>query len=247
MTTINSVARNYNLLTPEERFRLIVAAGTRGDPAEAQRLIGAGPPINLRMPNHAPFAHAFLELLLQMFIELQDAAAAYLDAFLQADLADAFATDAVADDLQDDAVEDTQDDEAEVVEAGDAEATSADADTAGAEPAGGKRSLSERRLSAALALGFILKVKADGWKLFCERLNLPPLAGWSGLPGLERLRRALKLAEEAAFMPEGMLRWLNAVRPAGEPEIHDVAMTAEDTAAGLERIFRERVAWWGGE
>jgi hypothetical protein len=98
-----------------------------------------------------------------------------------------------------------------------------------------------------LASGFLLKAKADGWKLFCERLGVPPLAAWAGLPGLARLERALALAERTAFVPEGMVRWLNAVRPAGEPAVTALPWAAETTAAGIDRLFRERVAWWGGE
>jgi len=232
MTTVNAVARHYDRLTPEERFRLIVAAGARNDPAEQDRLLNTGQSLTLRMPEHTPFAQAFNELLLQLFIELLEAATGYLDTFLQAEAAEAAEARAT-----DDAREDAEADDVE-----------ASAEVGGADAAPGRagRSLVERWFGAALAAGFLLKVKADGWKLFCARLNLPPFAGWSGLPGLERLQRALKLAEQAAFVPEGMLRWLNKIRPAGTPEITDVAVTAEATADGLDRLFRERVAWWGG-
>ncbi len=52
----NAVARHYALLTPEERFQLILAAGARGDDAEQDRLIRAGggsrtaPPTMHRLP-----------------------------------------------------------------------------------------------------------------------------------------------------------------------------------------------------
>ena len=36
------IARNYDCLTSEERFRLILAASGRGDEAERDRLISAG-------------------------------------------------------------------------------------------------------------------------------------------------------------------------------------------------------------
>lgn len=235
MTTVNAIGRHYGRLTPEERFRLIVAAGVRNDPAERDRLLSAGQPITLRMPDHAPFGHAFHELLLLVFIELLDAAAAYLDAFHQADAYEPPDTDEVEGEEETDEADEAP-----------ADAGAADTGTADAEPGRDGWSLAERRFRVALASGFLLKVKADGWKLFCERLNLPPFAGWSSLPGLERLQHALKLAEQAAFVPEGMLRWLNEVRPTGTPEITDVALTPEITAAGIERLFRERVAWWGG-
>jgi hypothetical protein len=46
-------------------------------------------------------------------------------------------------------------------------------------------------------------------------LHLPPFLLRQELPGFDRLQRALALAKEAAFVPEGMLCWLNAIRPAG--------------------------------
>jgi hypothetical protein len=92
----------------------------------------------------------------------------------------------------------------------------------------------------------MLRTKADGWKRFCERLDIPPFLLWEGLPGFDRLRRALALAERAAFEPEGMLRWLNAIRPAGEPELANVPVTAATVAAATEELFQKYVAWWGG-
>src|SRR5262249_4534363 len=103
-----------------------------------------------------------------------------------------------------------------------------------------------------LAAGFVLRTKADGWKRFCERRSVPPFATWEGLPGLDRVRRALALADGidslpgAAFAPEGFLRWLNAVRPTREPELKEAPLTAEAVAAATEEVFRRRVDWWGG-
>jgi hypothetical protein len=230
MTTASAVARHYGLLTPEERFRLILAAGARADEAERGRLLGAGRRITLGMPDHAPYAHAFAELSVLIFAELLDGAAEYLEAFLRADGAEAPDADEVVDGQD-------KKDAAEGAEAG--------AGAAG--PGEEGRSATERLLGVALAAGFLLKSKADGWKLFCARLGVPPLAAWAGLPGLARLERALALAERAAFAPEDMVRWLNDVRPAGAPAVTDLPWTAAEAAAGIERLFRERVAWWGGE
>ncbi len=101
-----------------------------------------------------------------------------------------------------------------------------------------------RRL--ALAAGFVLRTKAEGWKLFCERLNVPALVLWRLYPGLDRLQRALALAEKAAFTAEGFLRWANAVRPAGKPGWIEVLPTVEGVASATEEMFRQRVAWWRG-
>jgi hypothetical protein len=70
----------------------------------------------------------------------------------------------------------------------------------------------ERWLDLALARGYVLKVQADGWKLFCDRMNLPAFTTWEPLRGFKRLRRALHLAERAAFVPEGMVSWANRTR-----------------------------------
>jgi hypothetical protein len=72
-----AVARHYGSLTPEERFRLILAASARGDEAERDRLANASGRISLSVPDHSPYAHAFQELALLSFIELLDQAASY--------------------------------------------------------------------------------------------------------------------------------------------------------------------------
>jgi hypothetical protein len=222
----NAVARHYGSLTPEERFRLILAASGRGDEAERTRLVSAAPRITLAMPDHSPFGHAFHELALLIFIELSDAAAYFTEALDAADFAD-FA-----------------DEEAAEGEAAEGEEAS-ELEKEGSR----KRPTWQRFLDLALAFGFMLRTKADGWKLFCERMNVPPFLVWElgGLPGFGRLQRALALAEEAAFTPEGFLRWLNRIRPAGEPERADVPVTVEGMADAADRLFRERAAWWNGD
>jgi hypothetical protein len=78
---VNTIARQYARLTPEERFRLILAASARGDEAERDLLVNAGERVTLAMPDHAPYAHAFQEIALLVFIELFEAAARYFEAF----------------------------------------------------------------------------------------------------------------------------------------------------------------------
>jgi hypothetical protein len=213
----NPFAKNYGLLTAEERFRLILAAGGRGDEAESERLVNAGPRITLSMPDHHPWSHAFDELALLVFIELHEFAAHYLESFSRADQID---------DLLDDA-----------------EGNEGEGDEAEAEKGKAGRL---RYLDMALAAGFVLKTKAAGWKLFCERMSVPPFLTWEVLPGFERLRRALALADKAAFTPEGFLRWLNGSRAAGEPERTELPCTAEGLADAASELFGRRVEWWGG-
>ena len=101
-------------------------------------------------------------------------------------------------------------------------------------------------MDLALASGYVLKTKAEGWKLFCERWSIPPFLIWEKLPGFDRLQRALELAEKVAFVPKGFLRWLNRTRAAGEPEVTEISMTAEGQAEANEKAFQELVQWWSG-
>ena len=217
----NAIAKNYSRLTPEERFHLILAASGRGDEAERDRLLHARRRITLSMTDHSPYAHAFDELALLTFIELLEEAARYLEFFERADV---FGDD-------DDEEEESPDEKA------DAEPAEDDARD---------RRAWQRSLDLALAAGYVLRAKADGWKRFCEQLYVPPFLLWEGLPGFDRLQCALTLAEKAAFIPEEMLGWMNAIRPAGEPELTEVPLTTAGLAAAAEEAFRQRVHWWGG-
>lgn len=231
----NAVAKHYDRLTPEERFRLIYAAGARGDDAEQDRLKNAGGRMTVSVSDHWPYGQAFDQLALLVFIELLDTAATYLEALQMSDDAE-YVSEA--------ATEGEPDDEAEDTEAGpDAESTD-DADATGDR---WQRPTWQRRLDIALATGFILKARAAGWKEFCDGMSVPPYALWEWLPGFDRLQRALTLAEQAAFVPEGMVCWLNAIRPEGEPEVQELTATPDWYADGSEVIFRKRVAWWGGD
>ena len=78
--TVPSLAKKYNSLTAEERFRLIMAAIERGDEVEQDRLARAGGHIVLEMPDHAPYIHAFNIVAWQVFLELLDAATHFDDA-----------------------------------------------------------------------------------------------------------------------------------------------------------------------
>ena len=216
------LAKNYTCLTTEERFRLILAAAGRGDEAERDRLAHAGGRITLTMRDHAPYAQAFNDLALLTFIELQEDTARYEECFALAHVTRGAG------------------EAAEEVSDVPAEESDAQADGSAGEEAG-----CFLTLDLVLASGYVLRTKANGWKLFCERLNVPPFLLWEVLPGFERLQRALARTEKAAFVPEGFLRWLNHVRPKGEPELAAVPLTVERMAAANEEAFRKRVQWWG--
>ena len=104
----------------------------------------------------------------------------------------------------------------------------------------------ERFSDLALAEGFMHRLKVEGWRLFCERLGVAPFATWEELPGFDSIQDALRTAEVAAFAPEGMLCFLNRLRPEGADALTEVPFTPEGMADELEKAFRERVARWGG-
>jgi hypothetical protein len=226
-----TLASHYTQLTAEERFRLICAAGDRGDEPEQDRLTRTGQRIHLSMQDHAPYAHAFQELLFITYIELLEDAALYLEFNARTDK-----------ELRDS------------VEA----ASTPKRKTATTSQPKGRTPREDsveypawhRTGRTAYAAGFFFKVKLEGWKLFCLRLNVSPIALWEqmDLPGLDRLKRAVALADVGAAFPSAaeMTLWVNEVRPAGDPEHSEAdVITAERFAASLEAAFRERVRWWG--
>jgi hypothetical protein len=218
----NTLAKFYDTLTPNERFSLIFLAGARGDRAEQARLVAAGGQIALTMEDHAPFAHAFDRLALLSYVELLAEASAYLEALRFADDADGF----------DDVAPEDATDEGACEEKSDAE--------------GAESSSADGRFDLALAMGFVLTTRAAAWRLFCERRRFPPFATWEGLPGLDRLRRALAAAESAAYTPEGFLLWANNARPEHSPVVTEIPLTVEGLADALDEVFKTRVKWWCG-
>jgi hypothetical protein len=152
--------------------------------------------------------HAFDELAMLVFIELLEETGRYDDAL---DRADDEAHETLGEDDEEDRNEEEEGREAE-------EEPDARAHAELAEGYVGEPTLWQRTRDLALAAGFMVRAKTDGWKLFCERMNVPPFLFWERLPGFDRLQLALALAEEAAFFPEGMLRWLNAIRQERKPE-----------------------------
>ncbi len=76
----SGLARSYGALSAEERFRLIAAAGARGDEVEQERLVRAARRLTVSMPDYSPYGHAFNELSLLVFIELVEEAARYREA-----------------------------------------------------------------------------------------------------------------------------------------------------------------------
>jgi hypothetical protein len=222
------LANNYKSLKPDERYRLILAASGRGDVVERERLSRSAERITLSMQDYAPYAHAFGELALYTFIELVEEAAQYREDFELWKLAREDARDEAGNSDEEDELEEAPD-----------EVLLEDVDEE-------QMRLFELYSGLTLASGYMLRATAEGWKLFCERLNVPPFLHLEMLPGFERLQGALALAERVAFVPEGFLRWLNRIRPKGEPELRELRLTAEAVAKAMDGALRERVRWWGG-
>lgn len=228
---IKTVANSYSLLSPKERFQLIVAAGARGDQPEQDRLRTSAKDIKLSVPDHSPWAQAFHELAMMTFLEILDESAKHR-------MAHAHWCDA--------------EDEAETVEGDEDEATDESDDT---EPTSEDEdeSPADHWFNLYMAQGFILRTKIAGWRLFCERLNLPPFAAWQFLPGYERFQITVAMVEDnkfrraPMFSTEGMVRWLSRIRPKGEPAPREEdLLSPERFADELDGVFRQRATWWGG-
>jgi hypothetical protein len=237
------LSKHYGSLSPEERFKLILAAGARGDAAEQQRLINAGRDITLSCPDHSPYARAFDELATLCYIELLEEAARYLE-FLDRAEDEPWWGQSAADEGDDPEAAGEEDpvEAASVAPAGAVRGEGPADGGAGRE----KKSIGERYLRLALAAGYVLRTKAAGWQRFCAGLPVPAQALWALYPGYDRLQRALALAEHAAFEPAGFVRWLNEARPPGEPELTSPSLTVEGIAAATAEAFRQRTQWWGG-
>jgi hypothetical protein len=102
---------------------------------------------------------------------------------------------------------------------------------------------SERMLGEAYFRGFLFKVKLAGWRQFCQELSVDPELCWSYLPGLPMIKTAEEMTENAAFVPEGAIRYLERGGSASDEGL----ITAEGVAAKLHEILKIRAAWWGCE
>ncbi len=102
----------------------------------------------------------------------------------------------------------------------------------------------ERSRDLALAAGFLLRAKANGWTHFCEQMQVPPFLLWESLPGFTHLKYALALAEDFAFTIEEFLKWLNRLRSMSAQKL--IGVSAAEVAAEYEEAFRCGVQWWGG-
>jgi hypothetical protein len=189
----STVAKNYGSLTPEERFRLILAARGRGDEAEWNRLANAGARIGLSVADYSPYARAFDEVALLIYIELLEQAASYLEALNRAD-----DMHVLGDEGEDDEAQSTD---------GSQGATAVGA----VEDDPGERPVWKRALDLALATGFVLRTKADGWKNVLSALECSALPAVARSPGL-RPPPARVGNSRRSFLRFRRVRWLDERR-----------------------------------
>lgn len=223
MKSLRGIAKNYDLLTPKERLGLVIAAGIRGDDAEQTRLVRAAKAMVIPTTDYVPFAQSFREVSMLAYVDLLEESVRYGEALFR--LPPESEEEAQAED-EDEGEEDEPFDGQEL-----------DDDDLTAE---------DYSFFVALAHGYLLKAKADGWKLFCERLHVPPFVLMENLLGFPRVERAMQWAEDGAFTEKGFLRWLNRVRPESDPELTEVPVSAEQMADVTENAFRQQAERLGG-
>jgi hypothetical protein len=230
-----TLSKKYRHLTPEERFRLILAASGRGDNVERDRLARASQLIDLRMEDYAPYAHAFDELATFTFLDLFDHVARLFVAIVHATIPTLGEEPSIMRDAPADPVPPATVNQAPAVEV---------VQKPGADPCRGKRN--EQKMDWVMGEAYVVQALANGWKLFCEEMNVPPFVIWQTLPGFAFLQNALTVADKASGSSQQYLDWLNSIRPKGTPALLTVALTAKAVAAFNRSAYRERVQWWGG-
>jgi hypothetical protein len=122
-------------------------------------------------------------------------------------------------------------------------------------PKAGKRG--EGRVDDGLArgvrvLGRSFVVSADGWQLFCQRLDIDPDVPLRGLPGYEAVRQMDELARAMSCTPDEMSAWLGEAlgrddRSAGGAHATEFAEppdTAETVAQGMLAFLEGELAIW---
>lgn len=216
-----SLASVYTHLSAEERFRLIVAAGDRGDEAEQKRLANASKRITFSNLDYSPFARALQELAILAFVELVELAAEVHDAFDGWSDADTGISDGKKD----------------------TPATANQDDATDRDPTYGLF-LAKDFILRTKAAGWMLFCKRLGISPFGLWQRLP------GFERLRRDLKTLEATPDRpspAFTLKRMVAWMNAVRQLGEVELAEAdILSAERIADAHDAEFRKRVAWWGG-
>ena len=101
-----------------------------------------------------------------------------------------------------------------------------------------------------LAAGYMLRVKVEGWKLFCKRerffTEANAFASWKSLPGFDRLKQAVDFADTATYTStDEFIRWHHVYADKHNIRKWAEAPTAESFADTLALTFQDLVKWWG--
>jgi hypothetical protein len=99
---------------------------------------------------------------------------------------------------------------------------------------------SERWIRAASGLAFVLRTRWLGWVRFCEERNFPPELYWTVMPGYERVREYLTLAESFAADDAELIATLNSVEVETEP-VTAIALTVDSVARSTHELYETRL------
>jgi hypothetical protein len=179
--SLSTLTRNYDKLTADERFALILNAEARGDEAERERQLAAAPRRTLAVAHHNPHVEAFMALSNAMLLNLLDLAAGCVETVILS----AYPEDGT----------------------GHAKGNRGRAAAGGGKGKGKvpTRPPGEKYLDLFRFKAFRMTVEMAGWRLFCEGRHFPPLWLWEGQLGYERMLRGLALAQQFAFTGEKAL------------------------------------------
>ena len=217
-------------LTPEERFRLILAAGGPGRRrgANATGCISETHPLS--MPDYSPFCQAFAELAWHTFAELLDATGYYLERFWVSD-------SSLVEPAQDDAPSEARRGRLRV-----RRGTTLSVSRSGKAPALGAY--------AGTGLRSRLHSQNQGGRLeaILRGFEHPAVYAVPDHAGIRTVERALKLTDDGmSFKTEGMVRWMNTARRSGSPtETAKDIVSVESYRRECEACFRDRVRFWRG-
>src|SRR5260370_1216650 len=110
-----------------------------------------------------------------------------------------------------------------------------------------------------MLLGYLYQTYVKGWHKFCADLHVDPEYLWKLRPGFNTIKRADRISGTrpdqsipgAAFVQEGVARWLIRQKLGHEAEVDDEAVkavrvgNADDMAASLHAAFEQLMEKWG--
>jgi hypothetical protein len=219
--TTNPVSRLYDRLTPRERLPLLIAAATRGDPVELQRLQTSAPKQKWEMRDYVPHADALNEVANYHMLTVLDLGmhfwqwwGLWLTRGLRNQVADGPGHG-----------------------------------RGGQEKAAKELERRAGCLVRYYAARFVAHV--DGWKQFCAELHVDPEAPLDFMIGWDNIVRTESQARELAFTPDDAawfvrLETVDVGGDENQPSGPAPVETAAEVAAGWHAILAKLVDPEGG-